>query len=121
MFCLVARCGRQPTCSPPASAHHSHNNYATSEFTFIEGVVKEIHFLNPHSWVYMEVRNEKGDVVRCVVTPGDGKAVETVVGFLKDRLPGPLAGQLDNALDGGGGQSTQGESRGRDRAAELLH
>ena len=31
------------------------------------------------------------------------KAVETVVGFLKDKLPGPLAGQIDKALEGGGG------------------
>jgi len=45
----------------PAWAHHSHNNYATSDFTVIEGTVKEIHFLNPHSWVYMEVKNDKGE------------------------------------------------------------
>ncbi|MBC7929466.1 MAG: hypothetical protein H7Z38_02765 [Rubrivivax sp.] len=30
-------------------------------------------------------------------------AVETVVGFLKDRLPAPLAGQVDNALGAAGG------------------
>ena len=28
-------------------------------------------------------------------------AVETVVGYLKDKLPDPLAGQLDNLLEGG--------------------
>ena len=41
------------------SAHHSHNNYATSDFTHIEGTVKEIHLVNPHSWVYIEVKNAK--------------------------------------------------------------
>ena len=45
----------------PVSAHHSHNNYATSDFTVVEGTVKEIHLLNPHSWVYMEVKNAKGE------------------------------------------------------------
>ncbi|HYH85339.1 MAG TPA: hypothetical protein VEX60_07645 [Pyrinomonadaceae bacterium] len=30
-------------------------------------------------------------------------AVETVVGFLKDRLPAPIAGQVDNALGAAGG------------------
>jgi hypothetical protein len=30
-------------------------------------------------------------------------AVETVVGFLKDRLPAPIAGQLDGVLSGAGG------------------
>ena len=29
-------------------------------------------------------------------------AVETVVGFLKDKLPAPVAGQLDGVLGGGG-------------------
>ncbi len=28
------------------------------------------------------------------------KAVETVLGFLKDKLPGPLAGQIDSLLEG---------------------
>jgi hypothetical protein len=29
------------------------------------------------------------------------KAVETVIEFLKDRLPAPIAGQLENILEGG--------------------
>jgi hypothetical protein len=45
----------------PASAHHSHNNYAISEFAQLEGTVTEIHLINPHSWVYIEVKNEKGE------------------------------------------------------------
>ena len=44
----------------PAAAHHSHNNYAIAEFTNLEGVVKEVHLINPHSWVYIEVKDEKG-------------------------------------------------------------
>ncbi len=30
-------------------------------------------------------------------------AVETVMGFLKDRLPAPIAGQLEGVLGGAGG------------------
>lgn len=29
-------------------------------------------------------------------------AVDTVVGFLKDRLPDPIAGQIDGVISGGG-------------------
>ena len=29
-------------------------------------------------------------------------AVETVIGFLKDKLPGPIAGQIDSVLGGKG-------------------
>jgi hypothetical protein len=28
-------------------------------------------------------------------------AVNTVIGFLKDKLPAPIAGQLDNVVSGG--------------------
>lgn len=45
----------------PVVAHHSHNNYAISEFTPLQGVVKEVHLINPHSWVYIEVKDEKSE------------------------------------------------------------
>ena len=31
-------------------------------------------------------------------------AIEAVLGFLKDKLPEPIAGQLDNFIGGGGGE-----------------
>ena len=42
-----------------ASAHHSHGQY-TETFSDIQGVVKEVHFLTPHSWVYIEVKDTAG-------------------------------------------------------------
>jgi uncharacterized protein DUF6152 len=44
----------------PASAHHSHGNYVDA-FMDITGVVKEVHLVAPHSWVYLEVKDEKGE------------------------------------------------------------
>jgi hypothetical protein len=32
-------------------------------------------------------------------------AVNTVAGFLKEKLPAPLAGQVDNVLSGAGGMT----------------
>ncbi len=32
-------------------------------------------------------------------------AVETVIDYLKDKLPAPIAGQIDSVLDGEGGLS----------------
>ena len=45
----------------PAWAHHSHNNYDTSKWTTLEGTVTEVHWLVPHSWIYMEVKDQKGE------------------------------------------------------------
>ena len=43
--------------SLPARAHHSHGNYADT-FTDVEGIVKEVHLVSPHSWIYLEVDNK---------------------------------------------------------------
>ena len=43
----------------PLWAHHSHGNYEDT-FMDIQGVVTEVHFLSPHSWIYMEVKDAKG-------------------------------------------------------------
>ena len=43
----------------PLSAHHSHGQYDET-FRDIEGVVKELHLLTPHSWLYIEVKDPAG-------------------------------------------------------------
>ncbi len=69
----------------PVLAHHSHNNYATSEFTHIEGVVKEIHLLNPHSWVYLEVKNAQGEAELWALEATNPRGLENR-GITKDTL-----------------------------------
>ena len=44
----------------PAWAHHSHGNYEDT-FMDLEGVVKEVHLVVPHSWIYLEVKDAKGE------------------------------------------------------------
>ena len=43
----------------PVWAHHTHGNYEDT-FMDIEGVVKEVHLVVPHSGVYVEVKDPKG-------------------------------------------------------------
>ena len=42
-------------------AHHSHGNYDTTTWTPFQGTVKEVHLVNPHSWIYLEVKDDKGE------------------------------------------------------------
>ena len=44
----------------PAWSHHSHGNY-TQETMDLEGIVTEIHAINPHSWVYIDVTDASGN------------------------------------------------------------
>jgi len=46
--------------SLPAIAHHSHSNYDVTKWTTLEGTVKQVHLINPHSWIYVEVKNAQG-------------------------------------------------------------
>ena len=40
-----------------ATAHHSHGNYEMTEYTHLEGTVLELHWMNPHTWIYLEVQD----------------------------------------------------------------
>ena len=45
-----------------SSAHHSHGNYLRTDWILLDGNVKELHWMNPHSWVYLEVVNADGQL-----------------------------------------------------------
>jgi hypothetical protein len=45
----------------PIQAHHSHGNYEVAKWTTMEGTVKELHLLVPHSWIYLDVKDDKGE------------------------------------------------------------
>ena len=93
----------------PAWAHHSHGAYvAGANDTHLEGVVQEVRLINPHSWIYVEVKNEKGEpevwaleatgpagIERSGVKKGDVRAGDTIkvrCNRLKDGSNGCLLG-----------------------------
>ena len=98
----------------PAWAHHSHGNYVDT-FMDVEGVVKEVHLVVPHSWVYVEVKDAQGepqmwaleatgraDLQRIGVTPEYLKPGDTVKARchrLRDGSNGCLLGFM-KAKDG---------------------
>jgi hypothetical protein len=94
----------------PLRAHHSHGNYDVQKWTTMEGTVKELHLLVPHSWVYMDVKDTQGEVTtwaleatgpqgltkvgvkREDVRPGD--AIKVRCHLLRDGSNGCLLGFL---------------------------
>ncbi len=97
-----------------AWAHHSHGAYVET-FMDIEGVVKEVHLVVPHSWIYLEVKGANGEpeiwaleatgrsgLQKAGVTPDYVKPGDTVKARchrLKDGSNGCLLGFL-KAKDG---------------------
>ena len=41
--------------------HHSHGNY-TDTWVDLEGAVKAVHIINPHSWIYLDVKVADGKI-----------------------------------------------------------
>ena len=92
----------------PAWAHHSHGNYEISDFTILEGTVQEVHLINPHSWIYLEVHNDNdqpaiwaleatnpGGLLRNEIQPDDvrpGDSIKVRCHQLRDGGNGCLLG-----------------------------
>ena len=48
---------------PPASAHHSTAMYDMANPVTVTGVVKRFEWTNPHAFIYIDVKDDKGNTV----------------------------------------------------------
>ena len=69
----------------PVRAHHSHGNYDLTKWTTMEGTVKELHLLVPHSWVYVDVKDDKGQPTTWALE-ATGPTGLTKVGFKREDV-----------------------------------
>lgn len=51
----------------PVAAHHGTGMYDMSHPTTITGVVKRFEWTNPHAYIYVDVKDDKGNVVEWAV------------------------------------------------------
>ena len=49
--------------APPAAAHHSTAMYEMASPTTISGTVKRFEWTNPHAFIYLDVKDDKGNTV----------------------------------------------------------
>jgi diphthamide biosynthesis methyltransferase len=50
------------TLMSPTFAHHGTAAYETTQETTVKGTVTDFQFVNPHTLIFLDVKNEKGDV-----------------------------------------------------------
>lgn len=46
----------------PAAAHHSFTAFNMNEEKTVTGIVKIVEWTNPHIWIWIDVKNDKGDM-----------------------------------------------------------
>ena len=61
----------------PVSAHHSHAQYDLTTWTPIEGTVKQVHWLNPHSWIYLEAKDANGQAATWALEAAGPREIES--------------------------------------------
>jgi hypothetical protein len=73
------------TWALPVYTHHSHGNYDLTKYIDMEGTVTEAHWINPHTWVYIEVIGE-GDTSTIWALEGGGINGLTRKGWTEDSV-----------------------------------
>ena len=69
----------------PAWAHHSHANYEALKWTDLKGQVTEVQWLNPHVWVYIDVKGAAPVMAQWALEGGSPAAL-TRGGWKKDSV-----------------------------------
>ncbi|HEV8395768.1 MAG TPA: DUF6152 family protein [Vicinamibacterales bacterium] len=71
LLCVAVLAARIATLS----AHHSHANYDVTTWTVMEGTVKQLVLMAPHSIVYLEVKDDKGTVATWALEATNQRAI----------------------------------------------
>lgn len=82
---LILACAAAIAISGGASAHHSHANYEQNKVIQVVGTVTQYEFVNPHSWIYLNVTAPDGEVQEWTLESGSTGQL-TRRGWRKDSM-----------------------------------
>ena len=75
----------------PAFSHHGTSSYYNGERVTLKGVVTQVDWINPHAFVYIDVKNENGTIENWAIEGSGGPAGLERRGWTKESLkPGTV-------------------------------
>ena len=72
--------------STPLPAHHGEVNYDTEKVVSVTGTVTDFRFINPHVQIFMDVKNDKGEIEKWSCEARSPTMLVRVGGWEKNTL-----------------------------------
>ena len=85
----------------PASAHHSHAMFDMSKEVTIKGTVTNYSYRNPHVFLHVDVKNDKGEVASWAVEMSNISNMQSRGIYLSTFKPGDVVTVKINPLRNG--------------------
>jgi len=86
----------------PVGAHHGQSMYQLQQWLTLEGTAKQVRWTFPHAWIFLEVKNEKGELALWALEGANPNAI-TEAGTKRENIrPGDQVRVRCHPLQGTG-------------------
>lgn len=105
---VVVSCIGIFVAAPPVSAHHAFAaEFDSNKPVKLRGTVTKMDWINPHSWIHVDVKNADGTVTSWMIECGSPNTLFRR-GFTKESLPAGVEIVVDGYLAKDGGNRANG-------------